>query len=135
MVSNSTPRLIYFIVHFNFKKKIGFWFFHFFYHLISAKSLQVLHQVHLHLLTLLVRENKAVNYFTYLTKNTDDYVEKIDYLETYIKKAIKQYGKENLIIKPDCGFLPLKDSFGEKDGYEISIGKVKNMVKALNKIK
>jgi len=67
--------------------------------------------------------------------NIYDYVEKIDYLETYLKKAIKQYGKENLIIKPDCGFLPLKDSFGEKDGYEISIGKVKNMVKALNKIK
>ena len=65
----------------------------------------------------------------------NDYVEKIDFLETYIKKAINQYGKENLIIKPDCGFLPLKDSFGEKNGYDISIGKVKNMVKALNKIK
>ncbi len=65
----------------------------------------------------------------------NDYIEKIDFLETYIKKAINQYGKENLIIKPDCGFLPLKDSFGEKNGYDISIGKVKNMVKALNKIK
>jgi len=65
----------------------------------------------------------------------NDYVEKIGILEAYIKKAINQYGKENLIIKPDCGFLPLKDSFGEKEGYEISIGKVRNMVKALNKIK
>jgi methionine synthase II (cobalamin-independent) len=65
----------------------------------------------------------------------NDYIEKIDFLETYIKKAINQYGKENLIIKPDCGFLPLKDSFGKKNGYDISIGKVKNMVKALNRIK
>lgn len=59
----------------------------------------------------------------------------IDFLEKHIKKAISQYGKENLIIKPDCGFLPLKDTFGEKNGYEISISKVRNMVKALNNIK
>ena len=63
------------------------------------------------------------------------YVEKIDFLEAYIKKAIDQYGKENLIIKPDCGFLPLKDTFGEKMGYEISISKIRNMVKALKRIK
>ena len=74
----------------------------------------------------------------FVPENRNDinyYIEKIDFLETYIKQAINQYGKENLIIKPDCGFLPLKDSFGEKNGYDISIGKVKNMVKALNKIK
>jgi methionine synthase II (cobalamin-independent) len=65
----------------------------------------------------------------------NDYVEKIDFLENYLKNAIKQYGKENLIIKPDCGFLPLKDTFGEKEGYDISISKVKNMVIALNKIR
>lgn len=65
----------------------------------------------------------------------NDYVEKIDFLEKYLKKAINQYGKENLIIKPDCGFLPLKDTFGENNGYKISISKVRNMVKALNKIK
>ncbi|MHA1987133.1 MAG: hypothetical protein ACW98D_10875 [Promethearchaeota archaeon] len=68
-------------------------------------------------------------------KSFNDYVEKIDFLEAYIKKAIEQYGKENLIIKPDCGFLPLKDTFGEKEGYEISMSKVRNMVKALNNIK
>ncbi|MHA2181300.1 MAG: hypothetical protein ACXAAH_07740 [Promethearchaeota archaeon] len=65
----------------------------------------------------------------------NDYIETIDFLETFIKKAINQYGKENLIIKPDCGFLPLKDTFGEKEGYEISINKIRNMVKALNNIK
>ena len=67
--------------------------------------------------------------------NLNDYIETIDSLEIYIKKAISQYGKENLIIKPDCGFLPLKDTFGENQGYEISISKVRNMVKALNNIK
>jgi hypothetical protein len=29
----------------------------------------------------------------------------------------------------------LKDTFGEEEGYEISISKVRNMVKALNNIK
>jgi len=65
----------------------------------------------------------------------NDYVETIDFLESYTKKAINQYGKENLIIKPDCGFLPLKDAFGEENGYKIAISKVRNMVKALNKIR
>lgn len=69
------------------------------------------------------------------SNNINDYVEKIDFLENYLNKAINQYGKENLIIKPDCGFLPLKDTFGEKEGYEISICKVKNMVQALKNIK
>lgn len=64
----------------------------------------------------------------------NDYVEKIDFLEAYIKKAIDQYGRENLIIKPDCGFLPLRDTFGEGIGYEIAKRKVCNMIKALRKI-
>jgi len=68
-------------------------------------------------------------------REVNNYVEGVGFLKNYIKKAIEQYGKENLIIKPDCGFLPLKDSFGEKDGYEIAIKKVKNMVQALNELK
>ena len=64
-----------------------------------------------------------------------DYIEEINYLENYIRKAADLYGKENLIIKPDCGFLPLRDSFGEKAGYEIATRKIKNMVLALNKIR
>lgn len=67
-------------------------------------------------------------------KKIDDYVEKVDFLKKYIKKGIEQYGRENLIIKPDCGFYPLK-VFGENDGYEIAIRKVKNMVLALNELK
>ncbi|UCD00762.1 MAG: hypothetical protein JSV23_07695 [Promethearchaeota archaeon] len=68
-------------------------------------------------------------------KKISDYVEHVDFLKKFIKRGIEQYGKENLIIKPDCGFLPLKETFGEKDGYEIAIRKVKNMVLALNSLK
>jgi len=67
-------------------------------------------------------------------KNIDDYVEKVEFLKKYIRKGIEQYGRENLIIKPDCGFYPLK-VFGENDGYEIAFKKVKNMVLALNELK
>jgi methionine synthase II (cobalamin-independent) len=67
-------------------------------------------------------------------KKIGDYVESVDFLKGYIKKGIEQYGRENLIIKPDCGFYPLK-VFGENDGYEIAIKKVKNIVLALNEIK
>jgi len=67
-------------------------------------------------------------------KNIDDYVEKVEFLKKYIRKGIEQYGRENLIIKPDCGFYPLK-VFGENDGYEIAIKKVKNMILALNELK
>jgi len=67
-------------------------------------------------------------------KKIDDYVEKVDFLKKYIKKGIELYGRENLIIKPDCGFYPLK-VFGEKDGYKIAIKKVKNMILALNKLR
>ncbi len=68
-----------------------------------------------------------------LNKDIEDYVEKVDFLKKFIKKGIDLYGKDNLIIKPDCGFYPLK-VFGEKDGYEIAINKVKNMVLALKEL-
>lgn len=66
----------------------------------------------------------------------NDYVEEIDSLEAYIRKSINKYGKENLIIKPDCGFGALKGTFkNENLAYEIAIRKVKNMVQALKRIK
>ena len=65
----------------------------------------------------------------------NDYVENIDFLKDYIKKAIDLYGKENLVIKPDCGLGPLLGTFGEKDGYEIAINKLKNMVSAIIELK
>ncbi|TFG19160.1 MAG: hypothetical protein EU529_16625 [Promethearchaeota archaeon] len=64
-----------------------------------------------------------------------DYVEKIEFLKKYIKKAIDLYGKENLVIKPDCGFGPLLKTFGEENGYKIALGKLTNMVKAVQEIK
>ncbi|MFW9880485.1 MAG: hypothetical protein ACFFG0_46040 [Candidatus Thorarchaeota archaeon] len=67
-------------------------------------------------------------------KKVADYVEEVEFLKNYIKKGINQYGKENLIIKPDCGFYPLK-IFGEEIGYKIAIKKVKNMVLALKELK
>jgi len=63
-------------------------------------------------------------------KQIDDYIEDVDFVKQFIQRGIDCYGTENLIIKPDCGFLPLK-AFGEKVGYEIAIRKVKNMVIAL----
>lgn len=65
----------------------------------------------------------------------EDYVENIEFLKKYIQKAIDLYGKENLVIKPDCGFGPLRETFGEKDGYEIVIKKLTNMILALKEIK
>ncbi|MFX1392288.1 MAG: hypothetical protein ACFFAH_01825 [Promethearchaeota archaeon] len=70
-------------------------------------------------------------------ENTDiiEYIENVDFLKNYIKKAIDLYGKDNLVIKPDCGFGPLKETFGEKDGYKIALGKINNMVQALQDFK
>ncbi|MFX0029216.1 MAG: hypothetical protein ACFE8B_08400 [Candidatus Hermodarchaeota archaeon] len=65
----------------------------------------------------------------------DDYVESIDSLVYYIRSVFKQYGKENLIIKPDCGFEALKGAFKDENfAYEIAIRKIKNMVQALRKV-
>ncbi len=66
-------------------------------------------------------------------KQIDDYIEDVNFLKKFIQRGIDSYGTENLIIKPDCGFLPLK-AFGEKEGYEIAIRKVKNMVIALKEL-
>lgn len=65
----------------------------------------------------------------------NDYIENIDFLKSYIKKAINQYGKENLVIKPDCGFGPLRQTFGEDIGYEIAMRKLNNMVLAVKEFK
>ncbi len=64
-----------------------------------------------------------------------DYVEEVGFLTNYIQKGIKQFGRDNLIIKPDCGFAPLLGSFGEQLGYEIALKKIQNMVIALEAIK
>ena len=68
--------------------------------------------------------------------NIDDYVEKIDFLKNFIEKGIELYGKENLVIKSDCGFGALKKTFeSEEFAYEIVIRKLKNMVLATKELK
>ncbi|MHA1658405.1 MAG: uroporphyrinogen decarboxylase family protein [Promethearchaeota archaeon] len=64
-----------------------------------------------------------------------DYVEDVSFLKNFIKKGIALYGKNNLIIKPDCGFGPLLKTFGGEFGYEITLKKLNNMVLALKEIK
>ena len=64
-----------------------------------------------------------------------DYVEEIDFLKDYINKGIKHFGKENLIVKPDCGFGPLLQTYGEELGYSIAFNKLKNLVSAVKQLR
>ncbi|MHA1148759.1 MAG: hypothetical protein ACTSR8_11025 [Promethearchaeota archaeon] len=65
-----------------------------------------------------------------------DYVESIDFLKSFIKKGIEHFGKDNLVIKPDCGFGALKGTFNnESMAYEITIRKLNNLVLALKEFK
>ena len=65
-----------------------------------------------------------------------DYVESIDFLKKFIGKGIEHFGKENLVIKPDCGFGALKGTFNDEAmAYEITIRKLNNMVLALKEFK
>jgi methionine synthase II (cobalamin-independent) len=64
-----------------------------------------------------------------------DYVEDINFLKNWIKRGIDHFGKENLVIKPDCGMGPLFGTFGQELGYEIAMRKLNNMVLALKEFK
>lgn len=64
----------------------------------------------------------------------NDYVEDIKFLQDYIKKGVDTFGKDNLVIKPDCGFGALKSVFGD-DAYEIVLRKLNNMVLAVQEFK
>ena len=67
--------------------------------------------------------------------NLTDYVEELNFLKSWIKRGIDHFGKENLVIKPDCGLGPLLGTFGQDLGYDIAMRKLNNMVLALNQIK
>jgi len=68
--------------------------------------------------------------------NIKDYVEEVNFLKNHIKKGIQKYGKENLIIKPDCGFGALKKAFNNENfAYQIVLNKLRNMVIAVNELK
>jgi 5-methyltetrahydropteroyltriglutamate--homocysteine methyltransferase len=64
-----------------------------------------------------------------------DYVESIEILQKFIKKGVEQYGPENLVIKPDCGFGALKGAFEENLAYDIVLRKLNNMVLAVKVFK
>lgn len=75
---------------------------------------------------------------TKVSKKSDrveDHVETIQSIKDYISKAIDQFGKDRLLIKPDCGFGPLKETFGEDLGYKIAQKKLENMVAAVKELK
>jgi 5-methyltetrahydropteroyltriglutamate--homocysteine methyltransferase len=61
----------------------------------------------------------------------ENYAESVEIIKSRIKKAVDTVGKENLILKPDCGFGGLKAVFGEKFGSEIVHAKLSNLSKAL----
>ncbi|TFG16286.1 MAG: hypothetical protein EU530_11985 [Promethearchaeota archaeon] len=64
----------------------------------------------------------------------DTYIESVTQIKDSIQEAVDQVGKENLILKPDCGFAPLLSIFGEEMGMKIVNGKLRNLVQAKKEI-
>lgn len=77
----------------------------------------------------------ATNFNKKEGSSINDYIESVSSLKTFIKKGIDMVGRDNLIIKPDCGFIPLKDVFNEDIAYEITYKKLRNMVSAIKECK
>ena len=63
----------------------------------------------------------------------DSYVETPDQLEEMISQAIMTYGKENLILKPDCGFGGLKAIFGQEIASNIVRKKLSTLSDVMRK--
>ena len=68
------------------------------------------------------------------SKTLDECVETPEILENRILKAIKQYGKENIILKPDCGFGGLLATFGQEMATEMVRRKLKLLSSVMKKI-
>ncbi|MBN2156494.1 MAG: hypothetical protein JW776_10660 [Candidatus Lokiarchaeota archaeon] len=60
----------------------------------------------------------------------DSYIEPINHVKKAIHEAVDQVGKENVILKPDCGFAPLLSIFGEEMGMQVVEGKLRNLAQA-----
>jgi methionine synthase II (cobalamin-independent) len=60
----------------------------------------------------------------------ETYIESVGQIKNMIQEAVDKVGKENLILKPDCGFAPLLSIFGEEMGMEIVRGKLSNLTQA-----
>jgi len=64
----------------------------------------------------------------------ETYIEPVSQIKRSVQEAVDQVGKENLILKPDCGFAPLLSIFGEEMGMKIVTGKLSNLVQAKKEI-
>lgn len=60
----------------------------------------------------------------------ETFIEPVNQIKNSVQEAVDQCGKENLILKPDCGFAPLLSIFGEDMGMKIVEGKLSNLVQA-----
>ncbi len=67
--------------------------------------------------------------------NPDDYVESVGFIESIMTKAIKIFGEDRVIFKPDCGLGGLKGTFPETFAYEIALGKLHNLCRALANVR
>lgn len=64
-------------------------------------------------------------------EGVDIFVESIEDLQNWIQRGIDLFGAENILIKPDCGFGPLKGAFPGDQPYQIVLQKLRNMVEAV----
>ena len=87
------------------------------------------------------REDKILAYGCLLTNvkqvengTIKDYVESNKVMNDRIKYAVNKFGKENIILKPDCGFGGLLATFGDKLGSEIVRRKLKVMAETMKRI-
>lgn len=64
----------------------------------------------------------------------ENYAENTETIKNRIKKAIDLIGKENLILKPDCGFQGLKAIFGETFASQIVKTKLSNLTKSMREL-
>jgi methionine synthase II (cobalamin-independent) len=65
----------------------------------------------------------------------DSYVENLDLIKQRILKAKSEYGSENVIFKPDCGFGGLLASFGPELAPEIVRRKLSRLTQVLKELK
>jgi len=70
----------------------------------------------------------------YQTNGTvESYVETPARLEELISPVVTTYGKENVILKPDCGFGGLRAIFGQEMASEMVRQKLTNLTQAMQK--
>jgi 5-methyltetrahydropteroyltriglutamate--homocysteine methyltransferase len=62
----------------------------------------------------------------------ENLVDSIDAVRTRVDRAIEQFGKENLVLKPDCGFGGLLATFGQELASEVVRRKLQTLTTVLN---